>query len=68
VYYTSLPSANTWASFVRCVEIFNQHKGLAHAKGGGTTGARGALAPLKFAKGGLSPPWLWTYNTDYLLK
>ena len=27
------------------------------AKGGGTTGARGALAPLKFAVGGLSPPY-----------
>ena len=25
-------------------------------KGGGTTGARGALAPLKFVEGGLSPP------------
>jgi len=35
------------------------------SKGGGTTGARGALALLKFAKGGLSPPWLWSYNTDY---
>ena len=30
VYYTSLPSAGTWASFVCCVEIFNQHKDLAH--------------------------------------
>jgi len=30
-------------------------------KGGGTTGARGArgpLAPLKFAEGGLSPPYV----------
>jgi len=27
-------------------------------KGGGTTGARGAIAPLKFAEGGLSPPYV----------
>jgi len=27
-------------------------------KGGGTTGARGALAPLKFVEGGLSPPYV----------
>jgi len=36
--------------------------GCAHTshktKGGGTTGARGALAPLKFAEGGLSPPYV----------
>jgi len=31
-------------------------------------GARGALAPLKFAKGGLSPPYVMAYNTDCLLK
>ena len=37
-------------------------------KGGGTTGARGALAPFKFAEGGLSPLTLWPYNTDCLLK
>ena len=30
----------------------------AASKGGGTTGARGALAPLKFAEGGLSPPYV----------
>ena len=28
------------------------------SKGGGTTGARGALAPLKFAEEGLSPPYV----------
>jgi len=28
------------------------------SKGGGSTGARGALAPLKFAEGGLSPPYV----------
>ena len=27
-------------------------------KGGRTTGARGALAPLKFVEGGLSPPYV----------
>jgi len=27
-------------------------------KGGGTTGARGALAPFKFAEGRLSPPYV----------
>ena len=37
-------------------------------KGGRTTGARGALAPLKFAENGLSPLMLWPCNTDCLLK
>jgi len=32
--------------------------GHSRGKGGGTTGARGALAPLKFAEGGLSPPYV----------
>jgi len=31
---------------------------VAAYKGGGTTGARGAVAPLKFAEGGLSPPYV----------
>jgi len=31
-------------------------------------GARVALAPLKFAEGGLAPFMLWPYNTDCLLK
>ena len=38
------------------------------SKGGGTTGARGALAPLRFVEGGLAPLMLWPYNTDCLLK
>jgi len=31
---------------------------MSWGKGGGTMGARRALAPLKFAEGGLSPPYV----------
>ena len=39
--------------------VFRQGElGLSSIKGGRTTGARGALAPLKFVEGGLSPPYV----------
>jgi len=37
-------------------------------KGGGSTGARGALAPLEFAEGGLSPPYVMALYHRLLIK
>ena len=36
-------------------------------KGGVTTGARGALAPLKFVEGGLSPPYVMALEHRLLI-
>ena len=41
---------------------------LDDSKGGGTTGARGALAPLKSAEGGLSPPYVMALQHRLLTK
>jgi len=38
------------------------------SKGGGTTGARGALSPLKFAEGGLAPFFAMALSHRLLIK
>ena len=43
-------------------------KVVVYSKGGGTTGGRGALAPLKFAEEGLSPPYVMALKHRLLIK